>query len=315
MKKVLSIMIITITLLSTLTTGCSKKTPNEIAQPQQNAEPVAYVHDDLLVSPDWLKDNLNTNTVIIDARDEKSYRANHIPGAINSGWQPFTDMEAKQPGDKGWGTLLEKSRLSEVISKYGIDDSKTVVIYSAAPKGWGDDGRISWTLKVAGLKNVKILNGGWKTWESKGYPTSMDVPVPTATNFTISTIDESLNTTTEYIKQNLDTIKIIDAREAKEYNGATDFGEKRGGHIPNAINITWSKVLNVDGTLKDQKALEELFTSYGITKDDEIVSYCTKGIRSGYLTLILRMAGYDKAKNYDASFYEWSGDSSLPIEK
>lgn len=320
MKRIISTIIIAVILFSTLLTGCSKKTPNETTspketQPQQTDESVPYVHDDLLVSVDWLNDNLNANTVIIDARDEKSYKAGHIPGAINSGWQPFTDMEGKQPGDKGWGTLLQKSKLSEVISKFGIDGSKTVVLYSAAPEGWGDDGRIAWTLRVAGLKNVKILNGGWKLWKAKGCPTNKDVPTPTATGYTISAIDESLNTTTEYIVQNSDKIKIIDARETKEYAGATDFGEKRGGHLPNAINITWSKIFNEDGTFKDQKSLEELFTSYGITKDDEIVTYCTKGIRSAHLALVLRMAGYDRAKNYDASFYEWAGDSSLPLDK
>lgn len=320
MKRKISILVIVTVILLGLT-GCSNKTVNTTepkkndTQVQDTTAKVPYAHDDLLVEADWLKDNMNENTVIIDARDEKAYNAGHITGAIHAAWQPFTDMAGKQPGDKGWGTLLEKTKLSEVIAKLGIDESKTVVLYSAAPEGWGEDGRIAWTLRVAGLKNVKILNGGWKTWQAKGYPTSKEVPVPAATKFTIASIDESLNTTTEYINQNLDKIKIIDVRETEEFNGATKYGEKRGGHLPNAINITWTKVFNEDGTFKDQKALEELFTSYGITKDDEIVTYCTKGIRSAHLALVLRMAGYDKAKNYDASFYEWAGNDSLKLEK
>lgn len=63
----------------------------------------------------------------------------------------------------------------------------------------------------------------------------------------------SLNATTEYISSNLDKLKIIDVREADEYNGAVKYGEARGGHLPKAINITWTKLYNTDGTVKSQK--------------------------------------------------------------
>lgn len=38
------------------------------------------------------------------------------------------------------------------------------------------------------------------------------------------------------------------------------------------------------------------------------------GIRSGYATMILRAVGFDNAKNYEGSIYEWSGDSAMPME-
>jgi thiosulfate/3-mercaptopyruvate sulfurtransferase len=327
MKNILTLFITTVMVLSIVLTGCSQKQAEQTKQEQntkqQQDEASAdccteasstYVHDDLLVSADWLKDNLN-NVVIIDTRDEKAYKAKHITGAINTTWQPFTDMEAKKPGDKGWGTLLPPNKLANIIGKLGIDGSKPVVVYGNSPEGWGEDGRVAWTLKSAGLKDVKILNGGWKAWETKGYPADANIPTVAPANFTISSMDESLNATTDYINSNLDKIKIIDARDVDEYKGATKFGEKRGGHLPNAINITWNQVFNADGTIKNQKDLEALFSSKGINKDDEIVTYCTKGIRSAHMALILRMAGYEEAKNYDASFYEWADNESLKVEK
>ena len=54
--------------------------------------------------------------------------------------------------------------------------------------------------------------------------------------------------------------------------------------------------------------------SKGVTKDRCVITYCTIGIRSGFTALMLRMAGYD-ARNYEASYSEWAGDASLPIEK
>lgn len=319
MKRFLTLTVALFMTVSLLT-GCSKKQSEEPknnipAETNTSTETSSYENNDLLVDADWLNDNLDKGIVIIDARDDKSYSKEHIKGAIFTAWQPFTDMEAKKMGDKGWGTLLEPAKLSQVISKLGIDADKTVVLYSAAPEGWGEDGRIAWTLKSAGIKNVKLLNGGYKAWKDKGYPTDTEVPTITPSNFTTSSLDDSLNVTTDYIKNNIDKLKIIDVREADEYNGATKYGEKRGGHLPNAINITWTELLNSDGTVKSQKDLEALLTSKGINKDDEIVSYCTKGIRSAHMCLILNMAGYTKAKNYDASFYEWAGDSQLEVVK
>ncbi|MEF9951271.1 MAG: hypothetical protein RR840_04055 [Clostridium sp.] len=39
------------------------------------------------------------------------------------------------------------------------------------------------------------------------------------------------------------------------------------------------------------------------------------GIRSGYTSMILKAVGFDKVRNYEASIYEWGGDSGLPMEK
>ncbi|MGE5628110.1 MAG: sulfurtransferase [Solirubrobacterales bacterium] len=305
MKKIL-ISIITVIMLAAALAGCSQK-------PAANSGNSAYTNDDLLVSADWLKDNMD-KVVILDARDSKAYAAKHITNSINVTWQQFTDMEGKKPGDKGWGILLEASKLADAIGKLGIDGTKTVVVYGAPPSAWAEDGRIAWTLKSAGLKSVKILNGGYKAWETKGYSTDIAVPTVKAAAFKISAIDTSLNVTTDYLNSNISKLKVIDAREADEYNGAVKYGEARGGHIPQAINITWTQLYNTDGTVKSQQDIEAILTAKGITKTDEIVTYCTKGIRSADEALILKMCGYN-AKNYDASYYEWAGNSSLTVEK
>lgn len=307
MKKISILIISTIMLLSLAFVGCSQKPTTS------TTETSTYTNNDLLVTTDWVKDNFD-KVVILDARDAKAYAANHITNAINVTWQQFTDMLNKKPGDKGWGTLLESSKLADAIGKLGIDGTKTIVVYGAPPTGWAEDGRIAWTLKSAGIKNVKILNGGWKAWDTKGYSKDTKVPTVTAATFKISAIDATLNVTTDYINNNLDKIKIIDTREADEYNGAIKYGEARGGHLPKAINITWTQLYNSDGTVKSQKEIETILSAKGINKTDEIITYCTKGIRSADMALILKMAGYN-AKNYDASYYEWSGNSALTVEK
>lgn len=48
-----------------------------------------------------------------------------------------------------------------------------------------------------------------------------------------------------------------------------------------------------------------MFEDAGITKDDKVVTYCTAGIRSGYMQLILEMCGFKNTQNYDESYYRW----------
>jgi len=72
--------------------------------------------------------------------------------------------------------------------------------------------------------------------------------------------------------------------------------------------------MNADGTFKTQSELVTIFAAANLTTEDEIVSYCTAGIRSAHLTLMLRMTGYGMSMNYDASFYEWAGNDNLTVE-
>ncbi|MHB1125846.1 MAG: sulfurtransferase [Bacillota bacterium] len=276
------------------------------AQTQDNAK------NEYFVDSDWLKDNLDS-VILLDARDQKSYDAGHITGALNTTWQTFSDMDGK-PGEPEWGTLLTGKELAEKIGSLGIDGTKTVVVY-ADPAGWGEDGRVAWTLRMAALTDVKMLDGGWSAWQASGYETTKEAPAVTAVEFNISAMNAGLNATTDWIVNNSESIKIVDSRAPKEYAGATDFGEARGGHLPKAINIPFGDTFNADGTVKSSQELKDLFTNAGLLPDDEIVVYCTKGIRSAHMTLLLRMAGFDKARNYDASFYTWAGDASLGMEK
>jgi thiosulfate/3-mercaptopyruvate sulfurtransferase len=266
-----------------------------------------------LTTVDELKGNLG-KVIVWDARADKEYNAGHIKGAINAPWQMFAGVTAGNPGDKGWGTLLPADKIADQLGKLGIDTTKEIVVY-ADPNGWGEDGRIVWMLRMAGISNSKMLDGGWPAWQAADNETSTEAVKLSPTKATIASLDEALNTTTDAIKSNTGKIKVVDARSEKEFTGATDFGEARGGHLPGAINIPFKEVFNNDGTVKSESDLKALFEKAGLKQDDEIVSYCTKGIRSAYLTMLLQMTGFKNAKNYDASFYEWAGDKALTVEE
>lgn len=264
------------------------------------------------VDAQWLKENLD-QVAIIDARAEKEYNKGHIPGAVNITWQSLSNMQPKQ-GEPGWGVVLANKQLSKKIGEFGIDGSKDIVVYND-PAGMGEDGRVVWMLRIAGLQNSRMLFGGWPAWQNTGGEVTKDSPEIKAVSFSITNPDTSLLTTSEYIKTNRDKVKLLDTRSPEEFTGKTDHGEKARGHIPGAIHLHYRDAFNSDGTVKTVAQLQDMFSQVGLKPEDEVISYCTVGIRSGFMTELLRMCGYAKAKNYNASFSEWAGDSNNPIEK
>jgi thiosulfate/3-mercaptopyruvate sulfurtransferase len=93
------------------------------------------------------------------------------------------------------------------------------------------------------------------------------------------------------------------------------YGETRGGHIPRAINIPYAWFYNSDKTTLGYKDLKALLESRGVTPDKEVTSHCTAGIRSGYVYFLLRLMGYSRCSNYDASIWDWADNTTLPMEK
>ncbi len=264
---------------------------------------------DYYVNADWLKENMDKVT-LIDARPDAEYKVNHIEGSINITWQALANMAVKQ-GEKDWGVVLGKTDLEDKLASYGIDKDQQIIIYND-PKGLGEEGRIYWVLKIAGLDNVKILDGGVTQWVRNDGQMTTDIPKITPSDFKISTYDDSRIATTDYVKENLGKIVILDTRSSEEYNGVINHGENyKGeeilGHVPGAISIPFSDFYNVDGTIKSVEDITKILNDLGVEKGDKIVTYCTVGIRSGFASELLRMSGFEGAKNYNASFSEWVG--------
>jgi thiosulfate/3-mercaptopyruvate sulfurtransferase len=306
-------LIIILMLVSTTLIGCTKEDDekeNSNKQDVNESKQTSQIDDSYICDAEWLKGNLD-KVVILDARGEKAYKKGHIPGAINVTWQGFSNMTGV-PGDAGWGTVLDAEELSKKLSAIGVTKDKDVVVYCDT-NGWGEDGRILWMLRMAGVENSVLLDGGWNYWEANGYEVSKEAITPASSDFEVSQLDMSTTIDTDALSKDLNKFKVIDTRNKDEYDGAMKFGEARGGHIPGSINIPFQTLLNEDGRLKSGDELEGIFKEAGIEKDDEIVTYCTAGIRSAHMQVIFKMMGYDKARNYDESFYRWAADENLEL--
>lgn len=249
------------------------------------------------------------NVLLIDARGEEDAKQGTVEGAIAVKWQMLANVQGK-PGDAMWGTILEPAALSTTLGNLGITQDKEIIVFGAAQKGWGDEGRIVWELLAAGFSNVKMVDGGIDAL-TNAVKIVKGATAPVPAQVTVTEINNNHNINTDALSADYKNLKVIDVRDDKEYKGEILYGEAKGGHLPGAIHIKYTDLFNADQTLKSNDTLIKLFTDAGLAKTDKIVTYCTAGIRSAYMQLIMEMTGFENSFNYDESFYRWSAINNL----
>ena len=152
---------------------------------------------------------------------------------------------------------------------------------------------------------MKMVDGGFEALKNADVPMQKGASDPVPGEVAIDGIDKTHVMETDELTANYEQYVVLDVRTEKEYNGATKYGEAKGGHLPGAIFFPYEELFRNDGTLKSKADIEAMLTEAGVSKEDNIVSYCTGGIRSAYVQLVLEMCGYEHTWNYDQSYWRW----------
>jgi len=277
-----------------------------------------YAHPEYLVETDWVADHLDDPNVRIIESDEDAllYKMGHIPGAVQVDW--FTTLQHPVRRD-----FLTKEQFEEFCSKAGISNDTTLVFYGDKSNWFAC--YALWLFEYYGHKNVKIMNGGRTKWEQEKRPMDKETPSYENTNYKAKDPNESIRAYREQVFTQVDAKKpLVDVRSPKEYTGELlhmpnypQEGATRGGHIPGAVNIPWSKAVNEsDSTFKSPEELRSLYEEQGIKPDEDIIAYCRIGERSSLTWFALKyLLGYPHVKNYDGSWTEWGNLVGAPIEK
>ncbi len=274
-----------------------------------------------LVNVEWLKAHLNDkNVVVLDIRSAidgggaQAYAAAHIPGSVHSdydkaGWRVTrNDVPFMLP------TVAE---LEKLIGDIGIDEDKHVVVVPAGVSytDFGSAARTYWTLKVVGLKNVSILDGGVAAWQAAGLPVERGETRPSATIFT-ATLDKSLiarGTDVETIESKGGGT-LIDARPASFFLGKEKAPNAAAyGHIPGALNLDSASYYDEKSNRLKPKA--ELAALSAQVPAGPAVSYCNTGHWAATDWFVLHeLLGREDIRLYDGSMVEWTANPNRPVE-
>ena len=255
-----------------------------------------------------------SGATVLDTRGNKAWRAGHLPGSWLVDWTS-TRASAWQEGLRNGLITDDNAALETLFQNAGVRNGAPVLVVGAAREGWGEEGRLFWTLEYLGHPEVHILDGGYQAWTRAGLPTTQDMTPPARGDFRIHR-DEARRATKAEVGAALSAPEAAfwDTREAREYAGATPYLEHRGGHLPGAEHLWFQDILRPDGTLRDRAELSAQLASMGLTPDKQVVAYCTGGVRSGFAYAVLRELGYPRPVNYDGSMWQWSGDAQAPLE-
>jgi len=268
-----------------------------------DAKPDKYPRAGLLIEVSELAKAVPVKkAVLLDARPLAKYDAGHIPGAL------WVDAAA---WSKAFGSDPEKDDWTKRLGALGLDVEKPVVVYGDDPR---EPARVWGVLRYWGLKNVRLLNGGWSAWASANSAASREAPVVEATTPSLTAHPDRLATKDQvlgYVKGK-DHL-IIDARSEKEFCGEEKLTNKRGGAIPGAKNLEWSDLLGKDGRFKSADDLTRLFKDRQISLKEPSVTYCQSGGRASVMAFALELMGAKDVRNYYRSWSEWGNDPETPI--
>lgn len=265
----------------------------------------------VLVSPQWLNDNLKDPNLVILYTGfvvRSDFDKEHIEGSrfLWPEWLAFNTPEANM-------VYADAKKATKVLQDLGINKNSKVVVCHRG----GDvtiASRMFLSLENYGLQGqVYFLNGGIEAWKRAGYPVTNQPSNFIKGNFVAT--DNGLLVNKNYVQNALQTqtSEVVDARLKRWYDGDPT-GNPRDGHITGAKNIPYPDMIDSTNTLKSSEVLLKNFSSVIPNKDKELVVYCFIGQTASVDYLVGRSLGY-KMKLYDGSMQEWSRDEKMPMEK
>lgn len=271
-----------------------------------------------LVSVDWLFEHLEDESLLIlDATIPKVGSTTtvleekiQIKNALFFDLNDFSDATASLPN-----TMMTADEFQKQAINFGINTESCLVVYDDL--GIYSSPRVWWMFQLMGFTNIAVLDGGFKEWKLKNYPTEKPTirKLPQG-NFKANYQSEKIKFTNDVL-DNISSEKseLLDARSEGRFFATEPEprNDVKGGRIPNSIGLPHSAILS-SNKMKSVEELKAIFNSKNIDNKPMIFS-CGSGITASVLALGAEIAGFKNHSVYDGSWTEWGTTPNLPIEK
>ncbi|GGO93579.1 putative thiosulfate sulfurtransferase [Nocardioides phosphati] len=270
--------------------------------------------EDVLVTAQWVEENLDNPQVVLIEVDEdtSAYDRSHIRGAIKLDWT--TDLQDQVRRD-----FVNKEQFEALLSEKGVSNDSTVVLYGGNNNWFA--AYAYWYFKLYGHQDVKLLDGGRKKWELDARELTDEPVKREATSYTAKDQDLSIRAFRDEVVAAIGTQNLVDVRSPDEFAGRLlapahlpQEQAQRAGHVPTAASVPWSKAANDDGTFKSNDELKEIYEEAGVDFSKDTIAYCRIGERSSHTWFALQeLLGAPNVKNYDGSWTEYGSLVGVPI--
>ena len=270
-----------------------------------------YANPKLLVTPRELADVLDSEAakrpLLLDLRPPDAYVAGHIPGAVHLDLWGISLIDTDPAPLKAFMWMIE-----HVLVVHGVEASTPVVVYD--DQSGIRAARAFWFLEYFGHPSVRLLDGGFTAWIGAGLPVSRDA-APAKTSEWTGKREEHKIATWKEVRNALGRgdVVILDTRTDGEYTGAA-VRARRGGAVPGAVHIEWTRNLTPEGDFKPASELKKMYEDAGVTPEREVITYCQGGYRAAHSYVALRLLGYPRVRMYVGSWKEWGDKEELPVE-
>lgn len=295
-----------------------------------------------LVSAQWVKKLLdggqpaeydNDRFVICHAhyRNPGDYKLGHIPGAVSLDTNRLESEET-------WNRR-QPEEIRRTLESMGITADTTVVLYGRFSFPKNDDPfpgssaghlgsiRCAFIMMYAGVKDVRILNGGVQSWIDAGYELTTEETKPQAVSDFGAEIPQNpqLAVDVPEAKEMLisDNAELVCVRSWPEYTGEVsgyNYIEKKG-RIPGAVfgncgtdAYHMENYRNLDHTTKEFHEIEDSWKEAGIVPEKHLAFYCGTGWRGSEAWLNAWLMGWPRVSVFDGGWFEWSSDPENPYE-
>ncbi|MEW7311316.1 rhodanese-like domain-containing protein [Buttiauxella gaviniae] len=294
---------------------------------QQPARLQKMAHFEQLVYPQWLHNLMQNKPVaaapagevkIIEAAwgAPKQYLLSHIPGAD---YIDTNEVESEPLWNK-----VSDDKLKEMLAKHGIRHDTTVILYGRDVYAAA---RVAQIMLYAGVKDVRLLDGGWQSWADAKLPVERGLPndVKPAADFGAPIPGQpQLMLDTEQARGLLGRkdASLVSIRSWPEFIGTTsgysyikpkgEIAGARWGHA-GSDSTHMEDFHNPDGTMRSPGDIAAMWKSWNITPDQHVAFYCGTGWRASETFMYARAMGWQNVGVYDGGWYEWSSNPKNPV--